>query len=223
MSGVSHSRRIIALLLTLLVTAALAACGTVQPAGPSGDRLRGSIVLALPKAEGTGAGPQVRVPDTLAGIVDATPYTENNNVGTRLDYRDLSFGQFNLLGTLIGQALPGADVKLTAKRSGTVVSVHGAANLKQVTGAYQLVFSVEFPDVIAATDGERQGEKGTLWRLKVGDTTPMGAESHYADPNTATLGGWSLVMGCLTLAAVAIVGAAAWVARTRDPRPGRPA
>ncbi|GGF29417.1 putative conserved lipoprotein LppM [Williamsia phyllosphaerae] len=219
-------RVVLATLIAALCTLALSSCMDRSPY--VGDRLWGDLVVAE-KSTGqgqSGKGPQIEVPQSMAGSVVAEEYDENGMVGTRVTYTALPVGQFNQLGDLLLEAYPNSAVslQLTTKRSGDVVRFRGNADLASLTPGQDLLeLTVQFAGGISATNGTQSADDTVTWKPEAGKVSDLTAEATYADPGTAAFGDWTWVLAGLTLAVVLIVGGIAYLARDTSPRPGAPA
>ncbi|SIS20651.1 Protein of unknown function [Williamsia sterculiae] len=213
---------LVATVLLLLCSPLLSGC--LQSSSYVGDRLWGDFVLAE-KNPLTGKGPQVDVPQSMAGNVSASEYKQGEMVGTRVTYNEISMGQFNQLGDLIGEAYPDSTVTmdLTAKRSGDVVRFRGSGDLSALTAGKDYVeFTVRFSGPVSASNGKQTTDDSATWTPDPSQQVQMTAEADYPDPSTAAFGDWTWLLAGITLLVVLAVIGLAYVFRDRSPRPGTP-
>lgn len=210
-----------ALLLVIIGSLSLTSCMERSPY--VGDRLWGELVIAA-KASGDSKGPQIEIPQSMAGSVVADAYSENGMVGTRVTYSALPVGQFNELGDLLLEAYPNSPVSmdLSTKRNGDVVRFRGSTDLSSLTAGQDLVsLTVQFAGPISATNGKQSSDDTATWTPDAGKVTDLSAEANYADPGTAAFGDWTWLLAGITLAVVLIVGGVAYTTRDASPRAGR--
>lgn len=220
-------RIVLATMILGMATFALSSCMDRSPY--VGDRLWGDLVVAE-KSTGTGQtggdkGPQIEVPQSMAGNVVAAAYDSDGMVGTQVTYSALPVGQFNQLGDLLLEAYPNSAVslQLTTKRSGDVVRFRGNADLSSLTSGQDLVeLTVQFAGGISATNGTQSSDDTVSWKPDAGKVTDLTAEATYPDPGTAAFGDWTWLLAGITFAVVLVVAGIAYMARDSTPRPGAP-
>ncbi len=201
-----------------------------------GDQFSGFVVVAAAPGA-VPAPPSFDVPVSMTGSVSVTPFpaadadrsdtttSASGKTGSRLTFTHLTAGQFSQLGDIVSSGLDaGAQVDLSASRSGDVVRMRGGAALTGMpANVYYLSITVEFDGPVVATNGTQVGDSTVTWTPEPGQNTQFNADAQYADPATAALPGWTwfLVISCLIIAVV--VGLLAYRNRDRTPRYRAPA
>lgn len=185
----------------------------------SDDRVNGQIIAAAVPTGDDDAGPQLTPPATLAHKIVLEEYQEDGYVGTQARFNDLTFGEVAQLGQLSDQT--SGTMQISLRRSGDVVTLDGTVDLENVPAQNADVqFKVIFPTRVGTTNGTREGDSIVAWRLPAGEVSTLRAEVRYPDPNTRGLAGWAGIVGGVSLGVAVIVGALAWMARSREPRAG---
>lgn len=204
--------------LLLLAVPLLSGCLRVQVSmGLSADdRVSGQIVAATVPTGETDTGPELTVPDSLAGKVRVQEYKQDGFVGSQVFFTDLTFGEVQQLGAMSGQV--GSAVQLNFQRAGDVVVLDGKADLKAVPESSDVQISIAFPARVATTNGNRDGDSIVTWKLSPGEVNTLRAEVRYQDPSTRGFAGWAGIVGGVTLGVAVIVGVMAYTRRDRSPR-----
>lgn len=230
-------------LMLVVLAGSLLLTGCLERSTTVGDRLSGSIIVATDPDNPRGA-PQLDVPQSMAGRIsvneftrepdpDADPEAAAENAapgpavltGTRATFSDLTPGQFNQLGDIIGAAFDDSSMTmdLNATRTGDVVRVRGTADLADLLEARDfLQVTVSFEGQVTATNVDQIARNTVIWTPVPGVASDFNAETNYPDPATAAVGSWSWFFGFVCLAVVALVGVLAYRHRDNSPRPGRP-
>ncbi|WP_232236378.1 DUF3153 domain-containing protein [Nocardia sp. BMG51109] len=196
----------------------LAGCLRVQVSMgvSSNDRVSGRIVAAAVPANANDKGPQLTVPESLAGKVRVEPYTQDGYSGSEVYFDDLNFGEVQQLSQLSDETQGMFNLQFT--RTGDLVTLNGRADLRNVPPqGTDVQFSVAFPARVATTNGTREGDSVVSWKLPTGDVSTVHAEVKYADPNTRSFAGWAGIVGGITLAVAAIVAVLAYLSRNPTP------
>ncbi|MBT0565276.1 DUF3153 domain-containing protein [Williamsia sp. CHRR-6] len=214
-----------AALLMVITTLSLTACTQRSPY--VGDRVWGELVVASKVAAGE-KGPTVDVPQSLSGVLAASPYSDKGTgmVGSRIVFTALPVGQIGDLADLLVSAFPTSSVSmdLSITRDGDVVRFRGASDLSSLApGQDTVALSIRFAGPISATNGRQSADDTVKFSPESGKSTNFSAEADYADPSTAAFGDWTWIVAGLTLVVVIAVGALAYLARDTSPRPGQPA
>nr|WP_233531322.1 DUF3153 domain-containing protein [Antrihabitans sp. YC2-6] len=210
--------------MLLLILPVIAGCQQVRISVAMGvsadDKVSGQIVAATDAQSPEDKGPQLTVPDSLAGKVRVQEYKADNFVGSQAFFSELSFGDLQQLGQMSDQSAGSFQIQL--QRSGDLVSLTGKVDLsKAPADGTDVQFKVAFPARVTSTNGVRENDKVVSWKLQPGDITALRAEVRYADPNTRSFAGWAGIVGGVCLGVSAIIGALAYV--SRNARPRRPA
>lgn len=209
------SRLRMLVLLLVLVTPALAGCLRVHASinVSDNDQVSGEIVAAVKARDGNDQGPQFDENMGFSQKISVSPYNEDDYVGSRASFTNLTFAEVPQLATLSRDAT-GADISL--RRAGNLVILEGRVDLTNVTdpGA-DVTFSVAFPSEVTSTNGDRIDTNTVEWRLKAGAVTTMSAQSRYTDPSTRSFAAAALWLGLAACLVTGMIGALAWRGRDR--------
>ncbi len=181
------------------------------------DRVSGQIVAAaVPQGEGD-KGPQLTVPDSLAGKVRVQEYKRDGYVGSEAYFGDLTFGDVQSLGQMSDRT--GGTFQIQLARAGDVVTLTGKADLKSVPEqGSDVQFTIAFPERVNTTNGNRDSDTIVSWKLPPGEVSTLRAEVRYSDPNTRGFAGWAGIVAGVTIGVALIIGAIAYVNRNPAPR-----
>ena len=222
--GVARRRSMIGAFVAVLVivgSMTLSGCGNSQHL--VGDRLWGEFILAT-KDTGDTKGPQVSIPESMSSNMVDQQYRADGRIGTRVTFDQLTLGQFDQIGDIIGEAYPNSsvDMNIRATRNGSVVRMRGVADFTPLTPDDYVEMTVRFAGPVSATNGVQTSNEGVTWKPTPGQPAVMTAEADYPDPSTADFGKWTLVITGISLIVVALVIFMAWWFRDRSPRVGKP-
>ncbi|MEZ5154160.1 LppM family (lipo)protein [Rhodococcus zopfii] len=206
--------------LVLLLLPLLAGClrAQVTMGVSADDRVSGQIVAATIPIDENDRGPQLVVPNSLAGRVRVQEYKQDGYVGSQVFFSDLSFGDVQQLGAMTDQSAGSFQISL--QRAGDLVALTGKVDLESVPAqGTDVQFTIAFPARIATTNGTRESDSVVTWKLPAGDVTNLRAEVRYADPNTRGFAGWAGIVAGVTIGVALIIGGLAWL--NRNPAPAR--
>ncbi|WP_367130938.1 DUF3153 domain-containing protein [Saccharothrix sp. HUAS TT1] len=213
------SRASALLLPTFLVLALLSLTGCVRlhaaMALSSDDKVSGQITAATPPSRDNDPGPQLKVPEELAGRVTTEPYGADDYVGTRLSFNGLTFDEVKALSTATSAS--SSRYQLTFRRSGDLVTLSGSVDLTQVPPERaDIQVKISFPGEIIDTNGEEEDNATIAWSPKPGQASTLTATARYAGANSVSYFGWTMLVAGLTGGAALIVLVLAIVARRRS-------
>ena len=218
----SRARRIVSVAtLGLLLVPVLTGCLRVQVSmGVSADdRVSGQIVAAAVPTSEDDLGPQLTPPSSLADKIRVQEYRKDGYVGSQAFFSDLTFGDVGQLGSMSEQT--SGTLQVSLRRSGDLVSLEARADLENVPSqGSDVQFTIAFPTRVATTNGNREGDSIVSWRLPPGEVSTLRAQVRYPDPSTRSFAGWAGIVGGISLGVAVVVGALAWMARSRELRVG---
>ena len=184
------------------------------------DQVSGQIIAAAKPRDDQDKGPQLNENLPFAQKVAISAYKQDGFVGSEAVFSDLSFAEVPQLANMNRDA---AGVDLSLRRAGNLVILDGRVDLTSLSDQEaEVELTVSFPGEITSTNGDRVSSDVVQWQLKPGIVNTMSAQARYTDPSTRSFKGGAMVMGISALIVVGIVGALAWLARDRSPRPAGP-
>ncbi|MEV8440355.1 DUF3153 domain-containing protein [Actinosynnema sp. NPDC051121] len=207
-----------ALLLPVLLLALFSLTGCVRlhaaMALSTDDRVSGEIVAATPPTQDNDPGPQLKVPEELAGRVTTKPYKVDDYVGTQLSFNGLTFDEVRSLSTATSAS--SSRYQLTFRRSGDLVTLSGSVDLTQVPPERaDIQVKISFPGEIVDTNGQEEDNATISWAPKPGQASMLSATVRYAGANSVSYFGWTMLVAGLTGGAALIVVILAIVAHRR--------
>lgn len=208
-----------ALLLPVLLLAAFALTGCVRlhaaMAVSQDDRVSGEITAATPPTRDNDPGPQLKVPEELAGRVTTQPYHQDDYVGTRLSFSGLTFEEVKVLATATSAS--SSRYQLAFRRSGDLVTLSGSVDLTQVPPERADVqVKIAFPGEVIDTNGREEDNATIAWAPKPGQASMITATVRYAGANAVSYFGWTMLVAGLTGGAALIVLVLALVSHRRN-------
>ncbi|MFD7657780.1 LppM family (lipo)protein [Actinosynnema sp. NPDC059797] len=208
-----------ALLLPVLLLAAFALTGCVRlhaaMAVSQDDRVSGEITAATPPTRDNDPGPQLKVPEELAGRVTTQPYHQDDYVGTRLSFSALTFDEVKVLATATSAS--SSRYQLAFRRSGDLVTLSGSVDLTQVPPERADVqVKIAFPGEVIDTNGREEDNATIAWAPKPGQASMITATVRYAGANAVSYFGWTMLVAGLTGGAALIVLVLALVSHRRN-------
>ncbi len=208
-----------ALLLPVFLLAVFSLTGCVRlhaaMALSQDDRVSGEIVAATPPTQDNDPGPQLKVPNELAGRVTTKPYKVDNYTGTQLFFSALTFDEVRALSTATSAS--SSRYQLAFRRSGDLVTLSGSVDLTQVPiDRADIQIKISFPGEIVDTNGKEEEPTTIAWAPKPGQASMLTATIRYAGENSPSYFGWTMLVAGLTGAAALIVLVLAVVAHRRS-------
>ncbi|MFI9006310.1 DUF3153 domain-containing protein [Actinosynnema sp. NPDC053489] len=207
-----------ALLLPVLLLALLSLTGCVRlhaaMALSTDDRVAGEIVAAMPPTKDNDPGPQLKVPDNLAGRVTTKPYKADDYVGTQMSFSGLTFDEVRELSTATSAS--SSRYQLTFRRSGDLVTLSGSVDLTQVPAERaDIQVKISFPGDVVDTNGREEDNATIAWNPKPGQASMLSATVRYEGANAVSYFGWTMLVAVLVGVAALIVVVLALVAHRR--------
>ncbi|QFZ17453.1 DUF3153 domain-containing protein [Saccharothrix syringae] len=207
-----------ALLLPVLLLAAFTLTGCVRlhaaMAVSQDDRVSGEITAATPPTRDNDPGPQLKVPEELAGRVTTKPYQLDDYVGTQLSFSALTFDEVRALS--VATSASSSRYQLTFRRSGDLVTLSGSVDLTQVPPERaDIQVKISFPGEVVDTNGREEDNATIGWTPKPGQASMLTATVRYAGPNSVSYFGWAMLVAGLTGGAALIVLVLAVVSHRR--------
>lgn len=208
-----------ALLLPVLLLASFALTGCVRlhaaMALSQDDRVSGEIVAATPPTQDNDPGPQLKVPEELAGRVTTQPYRVDDYTGTQLFFNSLTFDEVRALS--VATSASNSRYQLNFRRSGDLVTLSGSVDLTAVPGERADVqVKIGFPGEVVDTNGREEDGSVIAWAPKPGQASMITATVRYAGPNSQSWFPWAMLVAGLTGGAALIVVVLAVVAHRRS-------
>ncbi|WP_433270131.1 LppM family (lipo)protein [Actinosynnema sp. CS-041913] len=208
-----------ALLLPVFLLAAFSLTGCVRlhaaMALSQDDRVSGEIVAATPLTDDNDTGPQLKVPNELAGRVTTKLYRADNYTGTQLFFTGLTFEEVRALS--IATSASSSRYQLGFRRSGDLVTMSGSVDLTQVPiDRADIQVKISFPGEIVDTNGREEEPTTIAWSPKPGQASMLTATIRYAGENSPSYFAWTMLVAGLTGGAALIVLVLAIVAHRRS-------
>lgn len=206
---------LVLLLLILPMTVGCVRIRTTLTVSPD-DRVSGQIIAAAVPRNPDDKGPQLLNNLPFANKVAVSEYSQDDYVGSRAVFSDLSFAEVPQLANMNNDA---AGVDLSLRRAGDVVILQGRADLTRLTNPEADVsVSVSFPGEVTSTNGDQVSSDVVEWKLSPGVVNTMNAQARYTDPSARSFTTAAIWLGVVSFATAGIVGVLAWKNRDRSPR-----
>jgi hypothetical protein len=185
------------MLVALGALAVLGGCTRVRTAlaVQGDDTVAGEIVIAT----AGGAPPKIVLPPQLAGRITVTPYHAEGYQGSQLQFNGLRFDEVNALTSVAPQA--NGRFQFSLRRSGNLVALNGHVDLTAMpVDRADVQLKVAFPGEVTSTDGELDSD-AVSWVFPPGEVSEFHAMVNSSDPNTPSVGRWTLLLGAVVAAA----------------------
>ncbi|MBW4721636.1 DUF3153 domain-containing protein [Saccharothrix obliqua] len=211
--------RATALLLPVLLLAVFTLTGCVRlhaaMALSPDDRVSGEVIAATPPTQDNDPGPQLKIPNELAGRVTAKAYKVDNYTGTQLFFNSLTFEEVRALSA--ATSTTSSRYQLTFRRSGDLVTLSGSVDLTQVPAdRADIQVKISFPGELVNTNGREEERNTIAWSPKPGQASMLTATLRYAGENSPAYFAWTMLVAGLTGTAALIVLVLAVVAHRRS-------
>lgn len=204
-------RRLRALALLLLFTATLlSGCLRVHASitVSRDDQVSGEIIAAVKQRDEKDKGPQFEENVGFPQKISISTYRNQDFVGSRATFRDLTFAELPQLANLSRDA---TGVDLSLRRVGNLVILEGRADLTTLSDPEaDVTLSVQFPGEVTSTNGERLDTNVVEWRLKPAAVTTMSAQARFTDPSTRSFTAAAVWLGLAACLVAGIIAALAW-------------
>ncbi|MFC7344077.1 DUF3153 domain-containing protein [Saccharopolyspora griseoalba] len=204
MVGNRSRRALLAVLVTVLATL-LGGCLNVNAALTiSGeDTVSGEVVVATETVDGK-VPFELRPPPKLADRVKVEPFTEGQEAGATVSFRDLEFDE---VGQLAAALSPNdSRYHLELRRQGSLVHFEGEADLTPLAETDSSIeLKISAPGEITRTNGEESA--GTVtWNLEPGEVTQLSAAFQFSGAGGLGWWLWVSLVGGLTVLTAVLVG-----------------
>ncbi len=159
------------------------------------DTVAGEIVIATADAP----PPTVTIPPQMASRVTVTPYHAEGYQGSQLQFSGLRFDEVNALASVAPQAK--GRFKFNLRRSGNTVMLNGHVDLTALpVDRADIQLKIAFPGEVTSSDGELDSD-AVSWVFSPGEVSEFHAVVNANDPNTPSVGRWTLLLGAVVAAA----------------------